>query len=69
MVDPAPEREVPALAAIDVEAVRIDEHVRIPVGRAQKEHDVVAFPQPEAVHLAVREHTPKVHLHRRVEAQ
>ena len=69
MVDPAPEREVPTLAAIDVEPVRIDEHVWIPVGRAQKEHDVVAFPQPEAVHLAVREHTPKIGLRRRVEAQ
>ena len=40
-----------------------------PVGRAQKEHDVVAFPQRKAVHLAVREHTPKIGLHRRVEAQ
>ena len=69
MVDPAPERDVGPGVAPDIEPVRILEHVRIPVGRAQKEHDVVAFPQRNAAHLAVGEHAPKIRLHRRVESE
>ncbi len=43
MVDPAPEREVRTLVAINIEPVRILEHVRIPVGCAQKKDDIVTF--------------------------
>ena len=69
MVNPAPERQVRTLAATDIQPVRILEHIRIPVGCPDKQHDVVAFSYRKAVYLAIRQHPPKIGLHWRNEAQ
>ena len=50
MVDAASERQVRALAASDIQTVGILEDVRIPVGRAEKQDDVVTFARKRPVH-------------------
>ena len=49
VMDPAPERQVRAVAPADIEPVGVVEHVRVPVGRAEKDDDVVASPHGKAV--------------------
>ena len=68
-MDSTAEGEVRSLVTPDIEPVRILEHLWIPVGCAQKKHDVVAFPQRMPVHLTVGEHTPKIRLCRGVKAE
>ena len=43
VVDAAPERQVRTVSAADIEPVGIVEHVRVPVGRAEQDDDVVAL--------------------------
>ena len=64
MMDAASERQVGALAASDIKAVGILEDVRVPIGRAEKQDEVVAFAQCSPVHLTISEHASKIRLHR-----
>ena len=66
---PRPNDRWEPLAASDIKAVGILEDVRIPVGRTEKQDDVVAFAQCKPVHLAIGEHAPEIRLYRRVETQ
>ena len=70
MVDPAPEREVPALAAIDCRGGP-DPRTRPDPGLAAPRRSTMLsrFRNRKPFTSQSREHTPKVHLYRRVEAQ
>ena len=62
MVDAAPERQVRALAAPDIEPPRALEHFGVPVGGADQDKEIVALAHRESVHLAIGEHAPDIRL-------
>ena len=69
VVDAAPEREVGIVRAADIEPVGRLEHVRVPVGGADQDGDVVARADLEPVHRAVGPRAPDGRLRRGIEAQ
>ena len=69
VVDAPPEGQVGALGAADIEAVWVFERIRVAVGSADQDNDVVPFPHLGPVHLAVRKRAPERRLRRRIVAQ
>ena len=68
-MDAAPEREVGIVRAADIEPVGRLEHVRVPVGGADRDGDVVARADLEAARRGAGAHAPRGHLYRGIEAR
>ncbi len=68
-MDAAPKREVGTVRAADIEPVGLVEHVRVAVGGADQDGEVVAGADLEPVHRAVGTRTPDGDLHRGIEAE
>ena len=64
MMDAAAECQVVAFPSLEIEPIRIFEYIRIPVGRAEQDDDILALTHGETVHFAVLERAPHTHLDR-----